>query len=151
AEKKPNTDGRPIVPGFERFHADGAESVKGGRLLLGELNCVSCHKSEAGQEASLPSKKAPILDGVGGRVRRSFLRKFLRDPKSIKPGTTMPNPFAALPEAERSDQIEALVHFLASTGTLPQERANAKAAAVGQQLYHQVGCVACHGSRDNNG
>ncbi|MGH7170439.1 MAG: c-type cytochrome, partial [Gemmataceae bacterium] len=159
AAEKPKQDGHPIVPGFERFHSGGTEAVKGGRLLLGELNCISCHKPEGGQEASgvasasrvLQRKQAPILDHVGARVRRSYLRKFLRDPKAIKPGTTMPNLFAAVPQAERGEKIEALVHFLAATGTLKQERADTKAAAAGQQLYHQVGCVACHGSRDNNG
>src|SRR5579885_1463340 len=70
AETKTNTDGHPIVPGFERFYADAAaDAAKGGRLLLGELNCTSCHKTEA----ALPRKQAPILDGIGSRVRRSYL------------------------------------------------------------------------------
>ncbi len=151
-EGKINADGHPIVPGFERFYAGaGSDAVKGGRLLLSELSCTSCHKPEAGQEATLPRKQAPILDGVGGRVRRSYLRKFLRDPKAIKPGTTMPNLFAALPEAERGTKIEALVHFLASTDILKKQRPDPKSIALGKQLYHQVGCVACHGSRDDNG
>src|SRR5262249_42472186 len=77
AEKAINRHGHPIVPGFERFHASGADAVKGGRLLLSELNCVSCHKPDAGQEAWLRRKQAPILDSVGGRVRRSYFRKFL--------------------------------------------------------------------------
>jgi mono/diheme cytochrome c family protein len=142
----------PIVPGFERFHAGpGSDAVKGGRLLLGELNCVSCHRPEASQEAQLPRKQAPILDGVGNRVRRSYLRKFLSDPHGIKPGSTMPNLFAGLPEAERGPKIEAMVHFLASTGTLKQGRPDSKQIALGKQLYHQVGCVACHGTRDNAG
>jgi mono/diheme cytochrome c family protein len=159
AEKKINTGGHPIVPGFERFHADGTEVVRGGRLLLRELNCLSCHKppppfpppNERRMGWALQRKQAPILDSVGGRVRRSYLRKFLREPKAIKPGTTMPNLFAGVPEAEREDKVEALVHFLAATGTLPQERPDTKAATAGQLLYHQVGCVACHGTRDNNG
>jgi mono/diheme cytochrome c family protein len=141
----------PIVPGFERFFSDAkADAVKGGWLLLGELNCVSCHKPDAAQEAALPRKQAPILDGVGNRVRRSYLRKFLRDPRAVKPGTTMPHLFATMSKAEREPKIEALVHFLASTGSLKQERADRKAIAAGKQLYHQAGCVACHGSRDNN-
>jgi len=145
-------DGHPIVPGFERLYAaPGVDAVKGGRLLLGELNCLSCHKPEEGQEEALPRKQAPILDGVGGRLRRSYLRKFLRNPKAIKPGTTMPNLFAAMPEAERAEKIEALVHFLAATGTLKRERPDRRAFALGKQLYHQVGCVACHGSRDDKG
>jgi mono/diheme cytochrome c family protein len=145
-------EGHPVVPGFERFHtASSADAVKGGRLLLSELNCLSCHRPDAGQEDKLPRKQAPILDGVGGRVRRSYLRKFLRDPRAIKPGTTMPNLFAAVPEAERAEKIEALVHFLAATGTLKRERPDRRASFVGKQLYHQVGCVACHGSRDDRG
>ncbi len=71
--KPAKPDGHPVVPGFERFYAaSGADAVQGGRLLLGELNCISCHKPEAGQEGSLPRKQAPILDGVAGRVRRSY-------------------------------------------------------------------------------
>ncbi len=148
AEGWTNADGHPIVPGFERFYTDaGADPIKGGRLLLGELNCTSCHQAEA----AMPRKQAPILDGVGSRLRRSYLRKFLRDPKAIKPGTTMPNLFAAAPKAESNHQIEALVHFLASTGTLQQARPDRKSIALGKQLYHQVGCVACHGSRDAKG
>jgi mono/diheme cytochrome c family protein len=148
AEGKIHADAHPIVPGFERLYTDsGADAVKGGRLLLGELNCTSCHKTEA----ALPHKRAPILDGIGGRVRRSYLRKFLRDPKAVKPGTTMPNLFAAVSEAERGEKIEALVHFLAATGTLQRERPDRKAVLLGKQLYHQVGCVACHGSRDDKG
>jgi mono/diheme cytochrome c family protein len=152
AAEKTNADGHPIVPGFERFYTDAtADAAKGGRLLLGELNCTSCHKPEAGPESALLRKQAPILDSVGGRVRRSYLRKFLRDPKAIKPGTTMPNLFAAVPEAERSEKIEALVHFLASTGSLKQGWLDRKAVPLGKQFYHQVGCVACHGSRDDKG
>lgn len=158
APKKPNADGHPIVPGFERFYTEGQvgnlphlSAVEGGRLLLGELNCISCHKPESGSESPRRRKQAPVLDHIGGRVRRSYLRKFLRGPQAIEPGTTMPDLFAAVPEAERGPRIEALVHFLASTGTLKRQRFDRRAAAAGQQLYHQVGCVACHGSRDANG
>jgi len=46
AEKPAHPDGHPIVAGFERFYTtSGADAAKGGRLLLGELNCISCHLS----------------------------------------------------------------------------------------------------------
>ena len=160
AEQKATRNEHPLVPGFERFYsAAAADAAQGGRLLLGELNCTACHKpslplpSPNGQrtEWELPRKQAPILDGVGSRLRRSFLRRFLRAPQAVKPGTTMPNLFAALPEAERDEKVEALVHFLASTGSLQQERLDPQAVPGGKQLYHQVGCVACHGSRDDKG
>jgi hypothetical protein len=49
----------------------------------------------------------------------------------------MPNLFATMSEVERGEKIEALVHFLASTGTLKQERPHRKAVSLGQQLNHQ--------------
>ena len=136
-----------VVPGFERFHAAGkGDAALGGQLLLGELNCTSCHKADAAAAALIQNKQAPVLDAVGARVRPQYLRRFLADPQAVKPGTTMPNLFAALPAAERKQTVEALVHYLASTAKPAHESANRKAAARGQGLFHQVGCTACHGS-----
>src|SRR5262245_1721221 len=132
----------PIVPGFERFHADGKGDVaRGGQLLLGELNCVSCHQSN-----SIAKKPAPILDAVGPRVRVWALRKFLADPATAKPGTTMPKVFANDPD--KAAKVEALTHFLASTGSVRHERPDLKGIILGKDMYQKVGCVACHGPRD---
>ncbi len=136
---------RPIVPGFERFHAAKADAA-GGRLLLTELNCVRCHQPEAPAKAG---KEGPNLDHVGNRVRVSYLKKFLADPQATKPGTTMPHVLADA--ADKGAKVEALVHFLASTGSLKQERPAIKFAASGRDLYNKVGCVACHGTRDAKG
>jgi len=137
----------PIVAPFERFYtADKADAARGGQLLLGELNCVSCHQAS---DTSFTRKQAPILDDVGTRVRVGYLKKFLSDPQAVKPGTTMPNLFAG--DAEKAEKVEALVHFLAATGSLRRESLNPKAIAAGRDLYHKVGCVACHGPRDATG
>src|SRR5438105_1143757 len=86
------------VPGFERFFADAkADAAAGGQLLLGELNCTSCHRADVAQAALFLPRQAPTLDGVGGRVKRSFLRRFLGDPHAVKPGTAMPDVFAGVP------------------------------------------------------
>lgn len=147
-----NAPPHPIVPGFERFFtAPGADAAKGGQLLLGELNCVSCHKADAVSSGLVLQRQAPILDGVASRVQRGFLRKFLGDPHAVKPGTVMPDVFAGLPHEEKLLQVEALVHFLASTGALAQERPEPKTIAAGRDLYQKVGCVACHGTRDADG
>lgn len=143
----------PIVPGFERFFTDAkADAARGGRLLLGELNCISCHHADAAQAENVGKKQAPILDGIGQRVHRGFLRRYLNDPNAVKPGTTMPNLLAGLPEKERKEHVDALVHFLASTGASPvQGRLDQKLTGSGKDLYHRVGCVACHGPRDAMG
>jgi mono/diheme cytochrome c family protein len=132
----------PFVAGFERFHSGpDADSAAGGRLLLGELNCTSCHAAEGSEK-----KQAPVLDGIGGRARVSHLRKYLADPQAVKPGTTMPDLFAGDPEKEA--RVEALVQFLASTGTLKQTRPDLKAILRGRDTYAKIGCAACHGPRD---
>lgn len=132
----------PAVPGFTRFHQAEPASAEAGQLLYTALNCASCH-------AAADVKSAPNLDGVGLRVKRSYLKQFLSDPHAAKPGTTMPNLFADDPDKQA--KVEALVHYLASTGTPTQVRPDAKGISSGQDLYHKVGCVACHGARDAKG
>jgi mono/diheme cytochrome c family protein len=143
-------DGRPVVAGFERFYdrpEAEADPVRGGTLLLGELNCASCHKVEGIAALLVQTKQAPILDQIGGRVRPDFLRAYLADPRKTKPGTTMPNVFANVPEARAKEEIEALVHFLANTGVALESPVRALQVGFGERVYHQVGCVACHGAR----
>ncbi len=140
-----------IVPAFERFHgdadADGDAQIAGGRLLLGELNCLSCHKADAALKSHVLPKQAPILDHIGGRVRAEYLREFLADPQHVKPGTTMPSMFSGLDEKEKQQQVEALTHFLASTGRPSESGPQGSAIKRGEDLFHKVGCAACHNDR----
>lgn len=151
----------PRVTGFDRFYAvppsksadtDVDEEVPvldpltGGRILLGDLNCTSCHQANADTASHLSLKQAPILDDVGSRVKPDWLRKFLARPHQLKPGTTMPDVISALPEADREPSVEALTHFLASTGTIVESRPDADAATRGAVLFRRIGCLACHNS-----
>jgi mono/diheme cytochrome c family protein len=135
--------GPPVAVGFERTRALGKPD---GWLLVGELNCVSCH---AILTDSLSRKQAPVLDHVGNRVRAGYLRRFLSDPQAVMPGTTMPGLFVN--DSDRAEKVEALVQFLAGTGVPKQERPNNLAAAAGRELYRTIGCAACHGGRDTAG
>src|SRR5512145_2448015 len=115
----PAADAPPRVIPFERFHSAGkSDLVAAGHLLLGELNCTSCHQTEPALDLLVVKKPAPILDTVGSRVRPQYLLKFLADPQATKPGTTMPSVLAHLPPDQRAPIVESLVHFLASTGSL---------------------------------
>lgn len=148
----------PRVAGFERFYAPlpdpddedapKLDPVTGGRLLLGELNCTSCHSASDDLKKVINTKQAPILDDIGSRARVDWLRDFIGKPHATKPGTTMPDLIGALPESERAATVEALVHFLASTGTVSDAHPDKNSAQKGQAAFQKAGCVACHQALD---
>lgn len=95
----------PVVPGHARFYAEADPSVEAGLLLLGELNCISCHKPVESLVSAFSIKKAPILDSVGSRIRSGFMMSFLDNPKAAKPGTTMPNVLAGMEAGKKLSLI----------------------------------------------
>jgi mono/diheme cytochrome c family protein len=129
---------------FDQFHipTDPDESlVNGGLLLLAELNCTTCHIPPKSWEARLKPKAGPNLSAVGSRLDPDTLWLMIRSPQSRKKGTQMPGLFAG---AEGDDEkVEALVEYLSSMKqALP--KASAGDVERGKELYHKVGCVACH-------
>lgn len=144
----------PFVAAFERFaRHDEIESEVAGRVLLTELSCTACHESRA---TWLQPKLGPRLDGAGNRLSSQWIVRFLLDPLQQKPGTTMPDVLAALPESDRRNAADALAGFIASLQKPFPEIKGSGAKGVpfefwkhgdaerGRQLYHQTGCVACH-------
>lgn len=139
---------RPIVPGFERFYAQaGSDAIAGGRLLLAELNCTACHQADGALAAHLLKRQPPSLEGVGGRIVPEYAVKFIADPHGTKPGTLMPDLFAGVAPEERARQVRALVSFLFGSGRPREQAGNWQYAKHGDQLYHTIGCVACHETR----
>lgn len=140
---------RPIIPAFERFYATtGSDPVAGGRLLLGELNCIACHQVDEATARSVTTRQSPILDDVGKRVRPEYLLKFLTDPHGTKPGTPMPNLLAAIPAVERGAAALALVNLLVGTSEVPEMPSDLQAAQRGEKLFREIGCLACHAPRE---
>jgi mono/diheme cytochrome c family protein len=115
--------------------------VEGGYLLLAELNCTACHVAPKAWQERLAPKQGPILNGVGSRLDADQLWLFVRSPQYRKKGTQMPGMFAG--EEGDGAKVEALVEYLSS---LKQDTPKMPAGdgAHGKELYHKVGCVACH-------
>jgi cytochrome c2 len=130
----------PLVVGFDRFHMS-QPAVEGGRLLFNDLGCANCHGGETG----LPARRGAELSGITQRVSADWLRKFLTNPAAAHEGTTMP-------QLLTQDDTEPVLHYL---GTLkPKIAAKSKPskhvnAARGGELFHTMGCVACHAPAKN--
>lgn len=115
--------------------------IDGGYLLLAELNCTACHSAPKEWQARLAPKAAPDLSEAGSRLDADSLWLMVRSPQYRKKGTQMPGLFAG--EPGDAEKVEALTEYLSSLkGNTPaMPKGNAEA---GKELYHRVGCVACH-------
>ncbi len=121
--------------------------VDPGELLIGELGCVSCHSASEGVKARLSSRSAPALGVDGLKLTPQFLRSYLSNPSKEKPGTTMPDMLAALPDKQRAEAVDSLVHYLISEGpglSMTNSTGDAGKVNHGRELFHTIGCVACH-------
>ena len=125
------------------------QSAVEGREELARLGCAACHDAlePAGQ------RLAPDLGLSAGRLRGDFLLRYLEAPAEAQPGTRMPDLMGDRSAAERADVARALAAFLASEAVdgagAPSQAAGD--AVRGQRVYHEVGCVMCHGARDGAG
>lgn len=138
----------PVIPALSNKHP--LTEIQVGNLLIGELRCLACHTRS--DSAPVLDRAAPDLTDVGSRVSPEFLQKFIANPSSAHAGTTMPNVFAS-ETAERRDKIaESISHFLIaqSLHKFHGEKTAEKEAMQGKEIFHTVGCAACHSPRDDN-
>lgn len=153
---------RPIVAGFERFSAtqkpanteadDSDEetptnlptTTELGQLLLGELNCTSCHAAGDDAKGAILSKEAPILTDVSRRLQPAWIEAYIARPQQVKPGTTMPHLLDKLPLAEQQTAARDITAYLSKQGTPDPAYPNPKPKAQALATFQQVGCAACH-------
>jgi mono/diheme cytochrome c family protein len=119
------------------------------RVPVEHWGCTNCHLPDAGNEQRIGRRPGPELGRVGERAGAEWLRRWIGDPASLRTAPTMPRLFGES-EQDRAD-LEAVVQFLADRGQPAGGRAATEEAlmASGRELYHQVGCVNCHGALDS--
>lgn len=115
--------------------------VEGGYLLMAELNCTACHSVPESWKARLSAKPGPNLSAVGARLDSDSLWLMVRSPQHRKKGTQMPGLFTG--EDGDAEKVEALTEYLSSLKK-PEPRLPKGDEERGKELYHKVGCVACH-------
>ena len=137
----------PLVLGFDRFYDKDSKNLdQGGLLLLSDLNCTSCHSVDKQTANYMSPKQAPVLNDIGARVSEKYLRRYLKNPHAEKSGSTMPAMLTSLGKKKQAEVIETIVHFLVASSSARYTAMAPEGAAVtrGEELFHSIGCVACH-------
>ncbi|MBL8852794.1 MAG: hypothetical protein JNK57_02365 [Planctomycetaceae bacterium] len=125
-----------------------------GLVQIQRWNCTACHHGNDAEDGgvNLAAKQAPNLNWSARHLNPAWMEQFIRDPHAVKPGTTMPN---MLPEnqADRAQTATAITHFLVSANDnqFAPQALDPAAVASGYELFHSVGCVACHAPRNRQG
>ena len=133
--------------------ADTAWHSARGEDLLATSNCTACHAADADTRKRLAVAPGPELlgeSGVGSRLSPAAIRARL-GAHGGELGLRMPDLLHGLPEEERAQATEELVHFLASSGgPLGPEDAMAEiptaSVVAGENLWRSIGCTTCHGA-----
>lgn len=124
------------------------ELQRHGRLAFSQQHCAKCHVPSDGLGATAMPEMGeigPILAGIGGRVSEDWLRKWIADPKALKPTTHMPQ-MVDPTGSEGLQQSADLAAYLASLNFegVAGEMPDAALARSGGVHFHELGCVACH-------
>ena len=124
-----------------------------GLVLIRNLGCVACHKSDS--VSKLPAaRQGPNLKWSANWLDSDHLAKFIADPNELKPGTSMPGLLGHLSPEQKTDSARAIVHFLKSVAgerpAVEKTIVDQNSVQNGFDLFHTVGCVACHAPRDKS-
>lgn len=129
-----------------------APSLTAGRRLLKEAHCAGCHKI-----AGVPRTFVPDLNGIGSKVNRAWLARWLKEPKAYWERTRMPN--FLLSDEEAGILADYLVTFKdkGRIGPLPEDL-RAIAPERRDQLYDlgrtrlgEARCISCHAFNGKGG
>ena len=138
------------VLSFGLCHWASAE-VTPGEIAFAEMNCVACHQASPTIAQRLASRKSPQLGQSGSQLSPTWLRDFLLNPQKEKSGNLMPDMLHGLSAVEKAAAAEALTHYLVSlqpADTNAGTRLEPAVVVEGDELFHKVGCVACHAPQE---
>jgi len=121
-----------------------------GLVLIQQSNCIACHQKDSNFLPPIAATQPPDLKWSAKHLNPSYIEKFLADPHTTKPGTTMPNVFREMDESERVATAQAITHYLVqkNKNVFKSRTVDENAVKSGFELFHSVGCVACHSPRD---
>lgn len=119
------------------------EQVAAGKKVWHKYDCIGCHTILGNG-----SYFAPDMTKVTVRKPKSYLKKFIMDPKAVKPSAAMPTLGINDQEADNLMDFLDWMSKVDTNGWPPKpilaSAAIGKATSMGQLLFQQEDCVACH-------
>lgn len=147
--------GQVIEGACGRCHLDTdipeAASLTEGRRLIDKAGCIGCHEIEGAEK---PRMIAPDLTGIGSKVSREWLRKWLKRPKDYLPKTFMPD--FRLSDEEIDELVEYLMdsrsEYVENTALprITEEEAD-RLYETGRVRFRESRCIACHSVEGKGG
>ncbi len=147
---------RPIFPqkyteaGCGRCHKEtqvpDSPILNAGRRMMEKYSCAACHDLPG-----IAKNYIVPLDGVGVRIERIQLYRWLSSPRRVKPTTRMPE--FLFSKEQSADLTDYLLSFttLADGSTLPIPTSEFEAALAsdiriekGGVLFREARCISCH-------
>ena len=129
--------------------------LRQGRFLFASHGCVRCHLPDEpfNKKTAMPEALAmgPSLVGVGSRLSKGWMEKWILDPQSMRHNARMPKMVNSRTEAS---------HLVAFLSSLKNESAGKSIVSgdskSGGVLFADLGCISCHtltenGNIDENG
>ncbi len=144
--EKPLLTGSFVQATCTRCHVSGdvpqAPLISRGRKMLRSLGCVACHQVEG--LGGVDPRVAPDLSGIGSKVTRAWLSRWLTRPDSVLPAPKMPD------YGLRSGEVEAIAAYLMQQRSPMVDSAPAVPEGDydrGSLIYKQFQCIDCHVTR----
>ncbi len=118
-------------------YSTSESSIKAGEETVKTVGCLTCHVVDG-----IGSDFAPALDSVGTKVTPGYLHKWLTDPKSYDPNTSMPS--LRLSRTEVENVVAYLMSLKQVTPIATSESIGEVDVAEGKALVRTYGCFGCH-------
>ncbi|MEW6304877.1 MAG: c-type cytochrome [Verrucomicrobiota bacterium] len=110
--------------------AASPEEIQAAGKIIGQgeggLSCINCHDFRG--EKSGGEMRGPDMTEMYARIRVDWLKRWLREPSRIQPGTAMPAFFSDLPEAQAERMIQQIVVALSAGSNMPIPQGLSEAA-----------------------
>ena len=142
----------------QEIYVPKATSLDLAYATFERAGCYACHKTKGFENVKKPG---PILTKIDSKLSPEWVKRWIRNPRAVKPTTWMPRFFynsnnSGPEDAVRNEvEINAIVAYLFSNAEKHEfavknpPRGDAKS---GEQIVKSVGCQGCHvvgeGSRE---